>query len=210
MMRPEMSALRCTNRCTWRSGVPSDDAGAICREQARVASLPPWPLTSSPPLERAMKLAFMAHLPSGSGVSLSPRSGRKERSDWRTARRAVDWRGAAAPFASVLELRELGQEPAKMTYLAPPPKAVRSGSAEPVAGAYGTRKEVYAQTQTEAKQKLAELKRGAEQGCAFSSQRPTVGPFLSDWLDNVAKPKLRQRSFRSYRTIVGQYLVHNS
>jgi hypothetical protein len=30
---------------------------------------------------KAMKLAFMAHLPSGSRVSLSPRSGRKERSD---------------------------------------------------------------------------------------------------------------------------------
>ncbi len=29
-----------------------------------------------------------------SGVSLSPRSGRNERSEWRTARRAVDWRGA--------------------------------------------------------------------------------------------------------------------
>lgn len=33
-----------------------------------------------------------------SGVSLSPRSGRNERSEWRTARRAVDWRGGAAPF----------------------------------------------------------------------------------------------------------------
>jgi len=31
-------------------------------------------------------------------VSLSPRSGRNERSEWRTARRAVDWRGGAAPF----------------------------------------------------------------------------------------------------------------
>jgi len=33
-----------------------------------------------------------------SGVSLSPRSGRNERSEWRTARRAVDGRGGAAPF----------------------------------------------------------------------------------------------------------------
>ena len=36
--------------------------------------------------------------PKASGVSLSPRSGRNERSEWRTARRAVDWRGGAAPF----------------------------------------------------------------------------------------------------------------
>ena len=71
----------------------------------------------------------------------------------------------------------------------------------------GTRKEVYAQTQTEAKRKLADLKRGAELGLALRSQRQTVGQFLIDWLENVAKPKLRPRSFRSYRTIVGQYLV---
>src|SRR6266487_1581657 len=32
-------------------------------------------------------------------VSLPPRSGRNERSEWRTARRAVDRRGSAAPFA---------------------------------------------------------------------------------------------------------------
>ena len=31
-------------------------------------------------------------------VSLSPRSGRNERSEWRTARRAVDRRGSAAPL----------------------------------------------------------------------------------------------------------------
>ena len=31
------------------------------------------------------------------GVSLSPRSGRNERSEWRTVRRTVDWRGGAAP-----------------------------------------------------------------------------------------------------------------
>jgi len=30
-------------------------------------------------------------------VSLSPRSGRNERSEWRTAHRAVDWRGAQPP-----------------------------------------------------------------------------------------------------------------
>jgi hypothetical protein len=29
-----------------------------------------------------------------SRVSLSPRSGRNERSEWRTVRRTVDWRGA--------------------------------------------------------------------------------------------------------------------
>ena len=28
------------------------------------------------------------------GVSLSPRSGRNERSEWKTGRRPVDWRGA--------------------------------------------------------------------------------------------------------------------
>lgn len=68
----------------------------------------------------------------------------------------------------------------------------------------GTRPEVYAQTQTEARQKLAELKRGAELGLALRSQRQTVGQILVDWLENVPKPKLRPRSFR---TIVGQYLV---
>jgi integrase len=71
----------------------------------------------------------------------------------------------------------------------------------------GTRKEVYSKTQAEAKRKLAELKRGAELGLALRSQRQTVGQFLVDWFGNVAKPKLRPRSFRSYRTIVGQYLV---
>jgi hypothetical protein len=33
-------------------------------------------------------------------VSLSPRSGRNERSEWRTVRRTVDWRGGAAPLST--------------------------------------------------------------------------------------------------------------
>jgi hypothetical protein len=33
-----------------------------------------------------------------SGVSLSPRSGRYDRSEWTTVRRTVDGRGGAAPF----------------------------------------------------------------------------------------------------------------
>ena len=38
----------------------------------------------------------------------------------------------------------------------------------------GARKEVYAQTQAEARRKLADLKRGAELGLALRSQRQTV------------------------------------
>ena len=71
----------------------------------------------------------------------------------------------------------------------------------------GTRKEVYAQTQAEAKHKLEELKRAAELGMAMRSPRQTVGQFLQDWLENAAKPKLRPRTFAGYRTIVNHYLV---
>jgi hypothetical protein len=71
----------------------------------------------------------------------------------------------------------------------------------------GTRKEVYAQTQAEARQKLQELKRAAELGLAMRSPRQTVGQFMLDWLENGAKPKLRPRTFKGYRTIVTQYLV---
>src|SRR6266851_9764744 len=71
----------------------------------------------------------------------------------------------------------------------------------------GTRKELYAQTQSEAKQKLEELKRAAELGLAMRSPRQTVGQFLNDWLENAARPKLRPRTFKGYRTIVTQYLL---
>lgn len=71
----------------------------------------------------------------------------------------------------------------------------------------GTRKEVYAQTQAEARQKLEELKRAAALGMSMRSPRQTVGQFLQDWLENAAKPKLRPRTFAGYRTIVNHYLV---
>lgn len=70
----------------------------------------------------------------------------------------------------------------------------------------GSRKEVYAQTQADARQKLEELKRAAELGLAMRSPRQTVGQFLQDWLENAAKPKLRPRTFKGYRTIVNHYL----
>jgi hypothetical protein len=39
-----------------------------------------------------------------SGVSLSSRSGRNERSEWRTVRRTVDWRGAQPLIACCTKL----------------------------------------------------------------------------------------------------------
>jgi hypothetical protein len=39
-------------------------------------------------------LPIIRNFRQASGVSLSPRSGRNERSEWRTVRRTVDWRGA--------------------------------------------------------------------------------------------------------------------
>jgi hypothetical protein len=65
----------------------------------------------------------------------------------------------------------------------------------------GTRKEVYAETQAEAKRKLEELKRTAELGLTMRSQRQTVGQFLMDWLENAAKPKVRPRTLAGYRTM---------
>ena len=59
----------------------------------------------------------------------------------------------------------------------------------------GTRKDVYAKTQAEAKRKLQELQRAAELGLVLRSERQTVGQFLVDWPENAAKPKLRARSF---------------
>src|ERR1700747_2844558 len=71
----------------------------------------------------------------------------------------------------------------------------------------GTRKEGYAQTQGQARRKLQELKRAAELGMAMGSPRQTAGQFLLDWLENAARPKLRPRTLKGYRTIVTQYLV---
>ena len=47
-------------------------------------------------------------------MSRSPRSGRNERSEWRTARRAVDRRGSAAPFIAEqpAQSRLYGRRPA--------------------------------------------------------------------------------------------------
>jgi integrase len=71
----------------------------------------------------------------------------------------------------------------------------------------GTRKDVYARTQTEALKRLNALKKSVEQGLKPTSDRQTVGAYLQDWLANTASTSVRPSTLRGYRTICYQYLL---
>jgi integrase len=73
----------------------------------------------------------------------------------------------------------------------------------------GTRKRkvFYGKTRREVQQQLTKALRDHQQGLPVAPERQTVATFLTTWLDTAAKPKLRPRTYASYRQTITQHLI---
>jgi integrase len=69
------------------------------------------------------------------------------------------------------------------------------------------RKHVLGRTRGEVAGKLEALMRAHRDGRPVPDQRTKVGPFLRQWLEEVARPTLRHSTHKSYREIVERHLV---
>ena len=68
------------------------------------------------------------------------------------------------------------------------------------------RKSFYGDTRRQVADRLAAALRDTKLGLALTEDQITVGQFLDTWLVEVAKPKLRPLTYRSYESIVGEHL----
>jgi integrase len=69
------------------------------------------------------------------------------------------------------------------------------------------RRSVYGRTRAEVAAKLAVLQNDARQGIAAPKAGMTVAEYLATWLEDVAKRKLRPRTFENYEMVVRVHLV---
>lgn len=68
-------------------------------------------------------------------------------------------------------------------------------------------KTFYGETKEDVRRKLTEAMRGNDLGLNVSPKSQTVEQFLKVWLETVAKPRIRPRTYRSYEQIVRNHLV---
>jgi len=66
----------------------------------------------------------------------------------------------------------------------------------------GRRKWFYGKTHREVRDKLTGALRAHQQGLPLAGERQKVDAFLARWLDEVARPKVRPSTFRSYESLV--------
>jgi integrase len=71
----------------------------------------------------------------------------------------------------------------------------------------GRPKSVYAKTQKEAQARLQELRQQARDGRLIGTERQTVAQYLTDWLENWVKPKVRYKTYDTYAGIVRAHLI---
>jgi integrase len=71
----------------------------------------------------------------------------------------------------------------------------------------GKRKAYYGQTRKEVQQKLTAVLRDLHQGITPAPQQETVAHFLTRWLDDVARPRLRPSTFVRYRQLVHHHAI---
>lgn len=74
-------------------------------------------------------------------------------------------------------------------------------------GGRRVRKHVMGHSRAEVKEKMAALMRAHEEGRPIPDQRLKVGPFLRQWLDEVARPSLRPSTHASYDAILKTHLI---
>ncbi|MBX3114554.1 MAG: site-specific integrase [Fimbriimonadaceae bacterium] len=69
------------------------------------------------------------------------------------------------------------------------------------------RKVVYGTTKAEVRKKLTELQRKHDQGVTVNTRSQSVAQFLNHWLNDVAKQKVRDTTYRSYEQIIRNHLI---
>jgi integrase len=69
------------------------------------------------------------------------------------------------------------------------------------------RKVVYGRTKQEVRAKLTELLSKTDRGVTVNTRSQSVASFLTHWLNDVAKHKVRQSTYRSYEQIVRNHLI---
>jgi integrase len=70
-----------------------------------------------------------------------------------------------------------------------------------------SRKRVYGRTRAEVFERLAELQQGSRRGLPVASSELRLGPFLEDWLTNVAQAKVRPSTYHGYAKYLRLYLL---
>lgn len=68
------------------------------------------------------------------------------------------------------------------------------------------RRYVYADTCEEAQEKLRKLLYERDRGLLADPGKQTLGEFLASWLRDVAKPSVRQRTYRNYAGVVNTHI----
>ncbi|MSQ33559.1 MAG: site-specific integrase, partial [Dehalococcoidia bacterium] len=75
----------------------------------------------------------------------------------------------------------------------------------PLAG--GRKKALYGKTQAQARDKLIKAQRDLQLGQEPQDERLTVGAYLTRWVENTCRPKLRPSTFRAYSDIVKLHIL---
>jgi integrase len=71
----------------------------------------------------------------------------------------------------------------------------------------GRRKAFYGKTRREAAEKLTRALAAQQQGLPLVGERQTVGQFLTHWLEDVARPSVRPRTYASYAQLLRLHLL---
>lgn len=68
-------------------------------------------------------------------------------------------------------------------------------------------KSIYGRTRRDVADRMAELQRAAQLGTLVQDERQTMGQFLSQWLSDVARPRVRPRTLDTYDGAIARHLT---
>ncbi len=71
----------------------------------------------------------------------------------------------------------------------------------------GTRTSAYGKTRAEARQKMDDAQAKARKGIDLKAERQTVAAYLAVWLEEVAGPKLRPSTLKTYRAYIDGHII---
>ncbi len=69
------------------------------------------------------------------------------------------------------------------------------------------RKDYYGRTRREVQEKLAAAQRALKDGLPVTSDRQKLGQFLERWLEDVARPSVRPRTYIRYRELLALHVL---
>jgi integrase len=70
-----------------------------------------------------------------------------------------------------------------------------------------TQRSFYGQTQSEARQKMKAAQKLLDDGASIAPEKQTVAQYLQEWLGTHLEPKVRPKTYRSYKQTVEQHLI---